>query len=462
MRITTRQREAVVSFGMFLLLLFLGQFVCAQSEENPIGHERHTFKHGTNHASEAADESRFTTSRQSEVSFALPKEEESFSFIVYGDRTSGVPSGLRYLADAVQETNRIEPDFVINVGDMVQGYNTSEAWLAQKDQYKAVMNELKCPWFPVAGNHDVYWRGDNRPAKEHEEDYEKHFGPLWYTFEHKNCWFIALFTDEGNPETNEKNFRKEECQIMSEAQFSWLKDTLVKAKDARHVFVFMHQPRWRGGNYGNDWDRVHRLLKDNGNVSVVFAGHIHAITHQERDGIEYSTLATTGGNLNATAFEGAGYMHHFNLITVRQDRVGMVIIPVASTYDPREMARSRLNGILNLYQRSYSASGTLNVPENGGVDTEIVFPFKNTTTQPLEISVKITTEDSRWDFEREPQKLRVEPDTTVEPRFTLKRKPDTLDEAFRAPELELNIRYLGEGKEVVIPPVKAKIPMELL
>src|SRR4030095_16366954 len=105
------------------------------------------------------------------------------------------------------------------------------AWKAQAAEYKAAMSKLRMPWFPVAGNHDIYWRGPNKPAGEHERDFETTFGPLWYAVQHKKCWSVVLSSDEGNPVTGEKDFNKPECQRMSEAQFTWLGETLQKAKD---------------------------------------------------------------------------------------------------------------------------------------------------------------------------------------------------------------------------------------
>jgi hypothetical protein len=189
----------------------------------------------------------------------LPKEEDAFGFVVFGDRTGGPPEGIEVLKQAVADTNLLDPDLVLTVGDLVNGYNAQEAWKAQAAEYKAAMSKLRMPWFPVAGNHDIYWRGPNKPASEHERDFETTFGPLWYAVQHKKCWFVVLYSDEGNPVTGEKDFNKPECQHMSEAQFTWLGETLQKAKDARHVFVFLHHPRWLA-KYGTDWDRVHELL----------------------------------------------------------------------------------------------------------------------------------------------------------------------------------------------------------
>ena len=188
---------------------------------------------------------RFTTSRTSAIDLPLPEEKDAFVFCVYGDRTGGPAEGIEILAKAVEETNLIAPDLVMTVGDLVQGYNDETRWLPQMEEFKRTMNALGSPWFPVAGNHDVYWRGKGeRPNGGNGALFEAHFAPLWYAFEHKRSWFIALYSDEGDPATGEQSFDKPNCQRMSDAQFAWLGSTLARAKDAEHVFLFLHHPRW--------------------------------------------------------------------------------------------------------------------------------------------------------------------------------------------------------------------------
>ncbi|MGE4285087.1 MAG: metallophosphoesterase [Phycisphaerae bacterium] len=289
---------------------------------------------------QAADTERFIkTDRSSNVKLTAPSDEESFSFAVFGDRTSGRDSGLPILERAVSEVNTISPDLVMTIGDLVQGYNSGEQWIAQMHDYKKVMSKLEMPWFPVAGNHDIYWRGEEgkRPEGENESKFEENFAPLWYAFEHKNCWFVALFSDEGDEETGEKNFKKPECQQMSEEQMRFLEDILKRAKEAKHVFLFLHHPRWTEDNYGDDWQKVHKLLAQAGNVSACFAGHTHRMKFDgKKDGIEYYTLATTGANVPGDKLSRYdGVFHHFDLITVRGDDFHVAAIPVEEVIDPK-------------------------------------------------------------------------------------------------------------------------------
>ena len=87
------------------------------------------------------------------------------------------------------------------------------------------------------------------------------------------------------------------CKTMSPEQLDFVRRATERLKEKKHVFVFLHHPRWIGGGYaGGNWDETHAILAEAGNVRAVFAGHIHRLRYSGvRDGIAYHALATTGG-----------------------------------------------------------------------------------------------------------------------------------------------------------------------
>lgn len=408
------------------------------------------------------DPERFHTDRDSPVTLPLPAEEDAFSFVIFGDRTGGPAEGVRVLAEAVDEVNVLGPDLVMTVGDLVQGYNQAPQWLEQAAEYREIMGRLEMPWFPVAGNHDVYWRGPNRPPEEHEGRYEQTFGPLWYAFEHKDCWFVVLYSDEANPDTGERNFNKPECQRMSPEQFAWLQQTLTAAGDAQHVFVFLHHPRWFGGQYGDDWEKVHAALAAAGNVRAVFAGHIHQMKYAgARDGIEYFTLATVGGSQRGDIPE-AGWLHQYHLVTVRDDGTDIASLPVGSVDDPRAVTVELAADCRKATEEMRIAiDGGLELDESFGCRGAIEAVVRNPATRPLDVTLSGEVADPRWLFLPDHHHATLQPGEEMRVRFRVHRWAEGLDRATRLPRLRLQTDYLGESLRVPLPDHERTIPVQI-
>jgi hypothetical protein len=112
-----------------------------------------------------------------------------FQFAIIGDRTGGANvAGTFHLA--VGQLNLLHPEFVINVGDMIEGYSDDEAKLnAEWDEVDAMLAELDMPFFRTPGNHDIA----NDMAQKVWRD--RH-GATYYSFVYKGVLFVVLDSED--------------------------------------------------------------------------------------------------------------------------------------------------------------------------------------------------------------------------------------------------------------------------
>lgn len=427
-------------------------------------HDRHLHAHNRPHATVAPDGTRFFTTRDSSVTLPLPGETDAFVFAIFGDRTGGPDLGINVLADAVRDVNLVEPDLVLTVGDLIDGYNQTDQWMTEMAEYKTVMGQLLCPWFPVAGNHDIYWRGDGKPEDEHEKSYEMHFGPLWYSFTHKDCNFIVLYTDEGDPDTGEKNFRRPQSQTMTPQQRDFLAQALERGKDMAHQFVFVHHPRWLGNNYGSDWnDNVHPMLVEAGNVRAVFAGHIHRMRHdfgpQGDDGIEYVTLATVGGGQSHQVPQ-AGWLHQYHLVTVRPQQIAMTAYPVGAAMNVREITGEMADRLARQARRGVEVDGVVAFGAQGGARGEVALTLENTTDRPLQVEVSPSSHDNRWLVRPDHVHAVLEPGQTQEFAFLVGRPAESADEFLDRLSFAVDADSLGKTARYALPTQEVEAPVD--
>lgn len=192
---------------------------------------------------------------------------------------------LNLLKQAVQEVNRLRPDFVVIAGDLIdEGPAAEREKKSDPEKRKKQITDFKVaidcvdatiPVFLLPGNHDI----GNRPNQETISEYREHFGDDFYTFCYQDvsCLVVnsALWKDASD------------AVDLQQSHDKWLKDQL-KATTCENIspkrrLVFAHDPPFifdqdePDGYFNLETNVRHELLSamsDNG-VVAWFCGHYH-------------------------------------------------------------------------------------------------------------------------------------------------------------------------------------------
>lgn len=220
-----------------------------------------------------------------------PNSDSLFSFVILSDRTGGhVPDRWQR---AIEQINLLKPDFVISVGDLIEGYTEDANKLNEEwAEFDRMTHQLDAPFFYCPGNHDV------SNAKMLEVYIEKYGvdGKSYYSFDYKGSHFIVLDSLSA--------IRDEE---FAAKQLEWLQKDIVSVKRAVNVFVFFHHPDMEDKPF---FKKIITLLpKDK---TIIFAGHWHGLNYIEHDLVPVYVLAATGasiGNVNTDIGNIPGFAH---------------------------------------------------------------------------------------------------------------------------------------------------------
>ncbi len=214
-------------------------------------------------------------------------------FAVIGDRTGSHVEGV--YERAVAEVARLQPDFVLTVGDQIEGYTEDSATLvSQWQEYFSIIAPLTVPVYLTPGNHDITTDG-MLPM------YKRYVGEPYRSFDVGNLHFVIL-----------DNSRWESSAQLPSDQIAWLAADLTAAKSAKFTFVFFHKPFWYNSLANNLPDTLHALFVKGG-VDAVFNGHFHRYFSGIYDGIKYTAVGSSGGDYG-NDLTGMGY--HFMWVTV--------------------------------------------------------------------------------------------------------------------------------------------------
>jgi hypothetical protein len=213
-------------------------------------------------------------------------------FVILGDRTGEAQPGV-YEA-ALREIAKQKPEFIISVGDSIQGLDDSKAASEWRDWHKLVEPYRRIPLYLAAGNHDVW-------SELSEKLYQQESGrPLHYSFDRGPVHVTIL-----------DNSRSD---AMPPSEMTFLEEDLRAPSAATLKVIVSHRPSWVvDAALGNTSAPLHQLAKRYG-VKYVIAGHVHQLIHASLDGVEYVSVASSGGHLRLSKKYEDGWFFGYSLI----------------------------------------------------------------------------------------------------------------------------------------------------
>ncbi|MBI2303957.1 MAG: metallophosphoesterase family protein [Chloroflexi bacterium] len=198
----------------------------------------------------------------------LAGPEGRISFVAWGDNRTNHPIHRR-LVGLIKEA---APDFVINVGDLVENGSRKSDW----DTFFDVERELlvDVPLYPTLGNHEqnsyLYFALFDLPGTER-----------WYSFDSGPAHFIALdvaFSD----------------YKPGSEQYDWLEQDLRQTTRPWKI-VYLHYPPYSFTPFRGSELPVREALTplfEKYGVQLAFSGHNH---HYQRNLVNGVTYIVTGG-----------------------------------------------------------------------------------------------------------------------------------------------------------------------
>jgi len=278
-------------------------------------------------------------------------EPMNFQFVIVGDRTGGANvQGTFKLA--VGQIDLLQPEFVINVGDLIEGYSDDAAELnAEWESVDDILGGLDMPFFRTPGNHDIANETAQRVWRER-------YGATYYQFVYKDVLFVILDSedppraapegmkdkidlynrlqteDPAKAQAMLAEFMSDEAVVAAlgkpvefgDKQVAFVKDALAKHADVRWTFVFLHDPAWE--NPSESFKTIEGMLK--GRKHTFFAGHLHYYDYDLIDGVEHITMGPAGASFHQ---EGPGNVDHIMWVTMRDDGPQMGNIALKGLFD---------------------------------------------------------------------------------------------------------------------------------
>lgn len=209
------------------------------------------------------------------------------------------------LAMAAQEFKRTEPDFLVELGDLIDAAESVEQELRYLKRINRDFSAICDDRHYVLGNHCVSTLTKQEFLGGVERD------SSYYSFDRGAFHFVVLdscFRSDGEP-YGRNNFKWTDPNVPA-AELDWLTQDLAATE--KPTIVFAHQRLDVANNHGVKNARRVRTILEQADVRAVLQGHSHKNDYNEIGGIHYCTLVAM--------IEGAGVKNNgYSMMSLADD-----------------------------------------------------------------------------------------------------------------------------------------------
>lgn len=162
---------------------------------------------------------------------------------------------------------QLRPEFLISVGDLIDGGGERDGLITQWESYDARVKNARFPVIYVGGNHDV-------SSELERVIWGERYDPTYYHFRYRDVLFLVLDSEDMTAERREElvKLRLDAIEIhktqgakaslatpygqsaekqsgaIGEEQAAYFVKVLADNADARHTFIFAHKPVWKAAD----------------------------------------------------------------------------------------------------------------------------------------------------------------------------------------------------------------------
>lgn len=362
-----------------------------------------------------------------------PSSSSAIRFAVIADQTGGAMPGV--YDSVLAEVARLDPDFVVTVGDHVEGYTGKDTTLLRTEfeqvcaQYDSAFGPR---WrtgdflIPTPGNHDI-------TQDEAEPAWRRFFGTPTRRVDRPGVTILSL--DSSRPIGEQR---------LNDPEIRFLEREIPSIPDGVPVLVLTHKPWFSETLWRDRADRAHALFTKRGNVTVL-TGHWHSYAYAPRDGVTYVVCGSSGGTMNGLGSSNGDFVG-FIWGTIRDGRVTLAPISLGNVH-PVDMMSERESEAVSAFTMGGLSTSAFDLARK---DARITVTARNAGDRTSADSIRWSA-PAGWAIAPATAAVTVEPGDSATAEFAVTR----IGSPFPIPTASAGLHY-GREKRVV-----TSIPLRL-